>query len=180
MAIGPGLGRSPWALALLTAVLGADLPVLVDADGLNLLASDESLSDYHREEWVLTPPPGEAARLLSKSTGDIQANRFEAVKELQETRGGVVALKGAGSLVASRHQIGLCRAGNPGMATGGMGDVLSGVIAALIAQGLALAEAANLGVLIHAMAGDRAAAGGERGMLATDLMPHLRKLVNGL
>src|SRR5690606_20020952 len=176
VAIGPGLGKSEWSQHLLAATLASSLPLVVDADALNLIAD---MPDALPREWVLTPHPGEAARLLRCSTGEIQADRFAAAERLQQRFGGTVVLKGAGSLVASAGtggcEIAVCSAGNPGMASGGMGDVLSGVIAGLIAQGLDPADAAELGVLLHARAADRAAAAsGERGMLASDLFPHLQ------
>jgi NAD(P)H-hydrate epimerase len=175
LAIGPGLGQTSWAEDLFGAALDLDLPKVVDADGLNLLAHDPA----HRRDWVLTPHPGEAARLLGCRSRDVQADRFAAARELQARYGGVCVLKGSGTLVADDAALpGVCPAGNPGMASGGMGDVLTGVLAGLLAQGLDLGMAARLGVLLHAMAGDRAARDGERGMLATDLLPHLRALVN--
>jgi len=177
IAIGPGLGRSRWGVAMLDAALSADVPLVVDADALNLLAVEPHL----RDDWVLTPHPGEAARLLNISTPEVQAERFSAIDKLQCKYGGVVALKGSGTLVLDQDgALSLCDSGNPGMASGGMGDVLTGVIAALIAQRLELTAAAKLGVCLHASAADRASVAGERGLLASDLMPHLRKLVNGL
>lgn len=175
--IGPGLGQSPWARQLFSAVLEVSLPCVVDADALNLLAAEPVV----REAWVLTPHAGEAARLLACSGAEIQADRFNSVREVQRRYGGVVVLKGAGTLVAAGDEpIGICAGGNPGMASAGMGDVLSGVIAGLIAQGLSLRDAARLGVWLHAEAGDRAAQSGQRGLLASDLMAHLHTLVNRL
>jgi len=175
IAIGPGLGLSEWALMLFGRVLDTRLPLVVDADALNLLAQEPVRND----RWILTPHPGEAARLLNCSSTEIQHDRFAAVKELQQRYGGVIVLKGSGTLVIDPSgQVAGCSDGNPGMATGGMGDVLTGVIAGLLAQGLAPADAARLGVCVHAAAGDEAAKAGERGMLATDLMPWLRRLVN--
>jgi len=183
LVVGPGLGQSAWSLMLLRKVLQSNLPKVVDADALSLLACGESSEDTlrkHRDRhWILTPHPGEAARFLCGDVGQVQHDRYLAVTEIQKARDGVVVLKGAGTLVASEHAIGVCRAGNAGMASGGMGDVLSGVIGALLAQGLGLQEAAELGVQIHGMAGDKAARRGQRGLLATDLMPHLRSLING-
>ena len=161
----------PWLLA---AVLQTRLPQVVDADALNLLAQEPA----RRDDWILTPHPGEAARLLGVSTEQIQADRLHAVHALQQRYGGVCVLKGAGTLVCTSESIALCEAGNPGMASGGMGDVLTGIIAGFLAQGLSLMDAAKAGVYIHATAGDRAAQEGERGLLASDLLPHLRKLVN--
>jgi hydroxyethylthiazole kinase-like uncharacterized protein yjeF len=175
--IGPGMGRSAWAQKLLYLILKSEKNVVVvDADGLNLLAE----KPVKKMNWILTPHPGEAARLLKKSVQDVQSNRVAAVIELQQKYGGVCVLKGAGTLVLAPDSAPvICEAGNPGMASGGMGDVLSGVIGGLLAQGMVLADAAKCGVLVHAMAGDLAAKeGGERGMIATDLMPYLRRLVN--
>ena len=122
---------------------------------------------------------GEAAKLLRCSTADIQQDRLAAVRQLQHEYGGVVVLKGAGSLIANGEEpVFICNAGNPGMATGGMGDVLTGVIAGLIAQGLSIMDAAKLGVMTHAIAGDRAAKKGERGLIASDVIKQLRELVN--
>lgn len=175
VAIGPGLGRGEWGAQLLSAVLESSLSLVVDADALNLLAIEPTA----RGNWVLTPHPGEAARLLGWPTAQVQADRFSAIEKLQRRYQGVIVLKGTGSLVLSEAgPVAVCAAGNPGMASGGMGDLLTGVIAGLIAQGLALGDAARLGVCLHAEAGDRAAVEGERGMLASDLLPHLRRLVN--
>jgi len=174
VAIGPGLGQSSWGSSLLTAVLETDLPLVIDADALNMLARDPVAS----ERWVLTPHPGEAARMLQTTTEAVADDRFASIQRLQEMYGGVCVLKGSGTLVANGDAIYLCSGGNPGMASGGMGDVLTGIIAGLIAQNLGLAEAARLGVCLHAAAADAAAGAGERGMLATDLMPWVRKLSN--
>ncbi len=175
VAVGPGLGQLAWGRAMFGAALASGRPLVVDADGLNLLATQA----LRREDWVLTPHPGEAARLLNSSPREVQADRFAAVARLQEHYGGVVALKGPGTLVlGSEGTVGLCRLGNPGMAAGGMGDVLTGIIAALLAQGVPASEAARLGVWLHARAADLASNDGERGMLATDLLHHLRHLVN--
>ncbi len=177
IAIGPGLGRGDWGRTLLHAVLASDKPLVVDADALNLLAAEPVFRDH----WVLTPHPGEAARLLKMTPAEVEADRFAAVEELALRFGGVAVLKGAGSLIASKADglVALCTAGNPGMASGGMGDVLTGVIAALLAQGLPPFAAAKAGVYLHGRAGDLAAReGGERGLLATDLLPCLRQRVN--
>jgi ADP-dependent NAD(P)H-hydrate dehydratase / NAD(P)H-hydrate epimerase len=173
--VGPGLGQSPWAKALWEAACEQDLPLIVDADALNLL----SQSDKFNENWVLTPHPGEAARLLQNTTDVIQQDRLAAVKAINQRYGGICVLKGAGSLVFVPNALpGICDKGNPGMASAGMGDVLTGVIAGLASQGIPLGDAAKLGVCIHAMAGDLAAKDGERGIIATDLMPFLRRLSN--
>ncbi|OGT36200.1 MAG: bifunctional ADP-dependent (S)-NAD(P)H-hydrate dehydratase/NAD(P)H-hydrate epimerase [Gammaproteobacteria bacterium RBG_16_51_14] len=175
LAIGPGLGQSPWAQALFAKVLESDRPLVVDADALNLLALDPVAST----NWILTPHPGEAARLLGCTIAMIQVDRFAAASAIQQRYGGVVVLKGNGTVVvdATGHHA-VCAAGNPGMASGGMGDVLTGVIAGLLAQGLAPGDAARAGVCLHAAAADEAAQAGERGLLAGDLMPYLRRLAN--
>jgi NAD(P)H-hydrate epimerase len=175
VAIGPGLGLDAWGRRMLARVLQCHLPLVLDADALNLLA----IEPLRHDKWVLTPHPGEAARMLGCSSEEIQADRFAAVAALEASYGGTVILKGSGSLVLGVDgESALCSEGNPGMASGGMGDVLTGTIAGLIAQGLALREAARLGVAMHAAAADAAAREGERGMLATDLLPHLRRLAN--
>jgi len=177
--VGPGLGQDIWARQLLEQVLATDAPLVVDADALNLLVTMGS-SQEQRNNWIMTPHPGEAARLLQCSVADVQADRFAAVKTLQQCYGGVALLKGNGTLVAgeSEPSIALCTSGNPGMASGGMGDVLSGVLGGLLAQGFELEQAGRLGALLHGEAADRAGEAGERGMLATDLLPFLRYLVN--
>ncbi len=175
VAVGPGLGRSEWGQALLEFVLDSDLPLVVDADGLNLLA----VNPVSRDNWVLTPHPGEAARLLRMTTAQVESDRFTAVQDLAVRYGGVAVLKGAGSLIAGKDGVpALCTAGNPGMSAGGMGDVLTGIVAGLIAQGIKPLQAAQVGVFIHGRAGDLAAQAGERGLLATDLMPRIRELAN--
>ena len=175
VAIGPGLGQSDWAMSLFAKVLQTRLPLVVDADALNLLA----LEHQRRENWVLTPHPGEAARLLGMATEDIQADRFAAVTSLRDKYDGVVVLKGAGSLVAvATGPLYLNRTGNPGMAGAGMGDVLTGIIAGLMAQGMAPGMAAKSGVYLHGHAADLCAGKGERGMLAGDLLPAIRSAVN--
>jgi NAD(P)H-hydrate epimerase len=173
VALGPGLGMSDWGRELWAHVIGTELPLVVDADGLNWLAQNTQ----RRESWVLTPHPGEAARLLGGKSAEIQSDRVAAVTRLQEKFGGVVALKGAGTLVCGAR-LALCAHGNPGMAVGGMGDVLTGVIAGLLAQGLALEDAARAGVLLHALAGDRAATVAERGLLPSDVIAALRHFAN--
>jgi NAD(P)H-hydrate epimerase len=195
IAIGPGLGQSEWAKLLFARVLESDLPIIIDADALNLLSEEEQSSS----NWVITPHPGEASRLLKTDVNTIQSDRFQSAKMLHEKHQGPVVLKGCGSIVAdSRGNLFVCDAGNPGMSSGGMGDVLTGVIASFIAQGIEMDEATyrdwnripdeddvdvigdatKLGVLMHAYAADLAAGSMERGLMATDLMPYLRKLAN--
>lgn len=177
LAIGPGLGQCEWGQALLRAVLASDKPRVLDADALNLLAGAEL--DL-REDDIITPHPGEAARLLGASSAEVQQDRFAAAAALQANLGCVVVLKGAGSIVqAAEGAPGVIAAGNPGMGTGGMGDLLTGVIAALRAQGFNAADAGVAGALLHAAAGDAAAReDGERGLLPSDLLPRLRRLAN--
>ena len=175
--VGPGLGQAAWGQAVLQSALQADKPLVVDADGLNLLA--RQWPEVRRDNWILTPHPGEAARLLNCSVADIQSDRPAAAQALQRARGGVVILKGAGSLIAGPSGLVVCPYGNPGMASGGMGDVLSGMLGALIAQRGEVEFSAWLGAMVHALAADRAAAEeGERGLLASDLASYARKLIN--
>ncbi|HET9033430.1 MAG TPA: NAD(P)H-hydrate dehydratase [Dokdonella sp.] len=177
VAIGPGLGQGGWSHAMWDSAIRAGKPGVLDADALNLLAR-ESRALAH--STVLTPHPGEAARLLGCDVARIQSDRFAAVRELARRYSAVVVLKGAGSLIADAEgQLALCPYGNPGMASAGMGDVLTGVIGGLLGQGLDAWDAACLGTLVHALAGDDAAAECPRGLLASDLFVPLRRLVNG-
>lgn len=172
--VGPGLGQGIWAQRLWPTLAQAGSRQVLDADGLTWLAQNPQLHPAR----ILTPHPGEAARLLGCSIADIQQDRVTAVRELQAMYGGVVILKGAGSLIADASRCWRCTAGNPGMATAGMGDVLAGLAGALLAQGVPLFETAVLAVDLHARAGDLAARHGERGLLASDLWSPLRRLVN--
>ncbi|WP_136248765.1 NAD(P)H-hydrate dehydratase [Halomonas borealis] len=177
LVVGPGLGQGSWGQAMLQAALDAGRPLVVDADALNLLAS--RFAGLKRDDWLLTPHPGEAARLLGIGAAEVEADRPAAAAELRRRFGGVVILKGAGSLVAGPSGLAVCPYGNPGMASGGMGDALSGLLGALLAQGLSPETAARVGVMVHALAADEAAAaGGERGLLAGDLASCARILVN--
>lgn len=177
IALGPGLGREAWGNALFSALIDGGKPLVVDADALNLLAATPR---EMREDAVLTPHPGEAARLLSTSTREVQADRRAAARALVERYGCTVVLKGAGTVVAAPGRTArIIEAGNPGMAVGGMGDVLTGIIAALRAQGREAFDAACCGALLHGVAGDVAARdGGERGLLPSDLFAPLRRLAN--
>lgn len=176
LALGPGLGHGEWSRTLFDAALESGVPAVIDADGLNRLAE----SNRRASNCVLTPHPGEAARLLKCSVADIEADRFAAARALAVGFEAVVVLKGAGSIVAAPDETPVViSAGNPGMASGGMGDVLTGIIAALRAQGLPAFQAACAGALLHSAAADMAAReGGERGLLASDLFPHLHRLAN--
>ncbi|HEX4618427.1 MAG TPA: NAD(P)H-hydrate dehydratase [Steroidobacteraceae bacterium] len=176
VAIGPGLGTGPWARAALDTVLSSDRPLVVDADALNLLAEAEVRP---RTDWILTPHPGEAGRLLGATTEEVQRDRLAALDGLLARCGGIIVLKGAGTLVGGAGRTpGVCERGNPGMASAGTGDVLTGVIAGILAQCRDPWVAARVGVLVHAMAGDAAAARGERGVLASDLARELHHAVN--
>ena len=180
VAVGPGLGRGEWGERMFANALGCRSGLLVvDADALNHLAG-AGRSAPRRDDWVLTPHPGEAARLLGVSAGEVQADRFAAAAAIRERFGGVCVLKGAGTVVDAgpSRPVGVCVNGNPGMGTGGTGDVLTGVIAGLAAQGAGPADAAEVGVCVHGKAGDLAARAGERGLLAGDLVAELRGLVN--
>ncbi len=176
LAIGPGLGRSDWAESLLAQAERSGLPVIADADALNALAGNPR----KLERWILTPHPGEAARLLNCSVAEVQEDRLKAVTEICERYGSVCVLKGRGTLVgAPGGSVALISGGNPGMATAGMGDVLCGIIAGFRAQGLSAISAARTGALVHNHAADRQAdAAGPRGMCASDVIEELRACVN--
>lgn len=173
--LGPGLGQNQWGKDLFKQVATSDKTLVIDADGLNSLATCK----VDRENWVLTPHPGEAAQLLRCSTGEIGKNRFAAVAKLQKQYGGVVVLKGAGTIISNGEEVAVSTTGNPGMASGGMGDTLAGMIGGLLAQKLGLYEAAKSAVYVHGKAADLSAQqDGEIGLLASDLLPFIRKLVN--
>jgi NAD(P)H-hydrate epimerase len=180
VAVGPGLGTGDWAHRLWSQTLRArPAAAVVDADALNLLAQNPAKLP---ESWIITPHPGEAARLLGVETAAVQADRLAAVRELRSRYGSTAVLKGAGTLVAcaaaNDTEVYICDRGNPGMATAGMGDVLTGTIAGLRAQITDAAAAARVGVLVHALAGDSASRGGQRGMIASDVVAEIRGWVN--
>jgi NAD(P)H-hydrate epimerase len=177
VAIGPGLGISTRAQQLYAKALDSDLPLIIDADALNLLAENRQA----RGNWILTPHPGEAARLLGCTVSEVQADRFHAVREIAEQFQAVCVLKGAGSLIsaAGSSETFVCDRGHPGMASGGMGDVLTGVIAAVLGQCNNAYDATKAGVWLHAVAAEQAAKKGERGIVATDLLVPLQAQVNG-
>jgi len=219
--VGPGLGTTEWAKMLFEAVISSELPIVIDADGLSLLAGSsielegnlnsnieprrKTINSVSRNSWVLTPHPGEAARLLETTGHAIQQDRLISAKRIQQKFGGVCVLKGAGTIVQgvgchtnsgynahAQDEIGVasyvCPYGNPGMASAGMGDVLAGVIGGLIAQSdiskshlldNKLLDIAAFAVTLHAQAGDEVANKmGEKGMLASDLIPVMRELIN--
>ncbi len=182
LAAGPGLGREAWGRAAFEYAVNDPRPLVLDADGLNWLAENPRV----RRDWVLTPHPGEAARLLGSDVDRVQADRFAAAREIAVRYGAVVVLKGNGTLVCADEKyagdehgsrggpMGLCRAGNPGMASAGMGDVLTGVIAALLGSGMPIYQAASAGVFIHATTADLAAVQlGEAGLIAGDVIDAL-------
>jgi NAD(P)H-hydrate epimerase len=179
VAVGPGLGQDAWAKSLFEAAVACNKPLVVDADALNLL----STNPQRRGNWILTPHPGEAARLLAVSNADIQQDRLASAGSLVKRYGGIAVLKGARSVcVGDSHPAAICDRGNPGMASAGMGDVLTGVIAGVYAQVKNPWLAATAGTLVHAIAGDMAVkhlgAGVERGLIASDLFAQLPVCVN--
>tara|TARA_R110002124_G_scaffold58227_1_gene162319 strand:+ start:2701 stop:4377 length:1677 start_codon:yes stop_codon:yes gene_type:complete len=186
LVLGPGLGQSAWGKRVWGSIKNYHArPIVLDADGLNWLAKDQEKRDIIRDNWVLTPHPGEAGRLLGLNSDIIQQDRFKAIEQILAEYHGVCVLKGSGSIISKYEQHNknnlkyVCPLGNPGMATAGMGDILSGVIGSLIAQGLDLKEAAQLAVVIHSKAADNIKDEyGEKGILATDLLFEIKKLVN--
>ena len=174
LVVGPGLGLAPWGRSLLSAAAQAKMPQVWDADALNLLSN---AGVELAPGSVITPHPGEAARLLGISTEQVQADRPAAVRALVKKYSVVCVLKGAGTLVAGLSgQLAICNQGHPAMATAGLGDVLAGVIGALLAQGMSAFEAACLAVWLHARAGEQQGQLG-RGLAASDLIPAIRQLL---
>ena len=182
VAVGPGLGRDEWGTSLLERVVASHPAMVIDADAINLLAQGAvAWPSAAARAVVYTPHPGEAGRVLGVPAGTLESDRFAAARALAEAHPGTWLLKGAGTIVAeSGVPPRVCEGGNPGMASGGMGDVLTGVVAALIAQGCSPFDAASAGACVHASAGDAAARGAERGMLASDVVGALRTLVDRL
>lgn len=188
IAIGPGLGKSAFATEILKKVLLTNVACVIDADALNLISEDsELLSSLKVREapTVITPHPGEAGRLLKMNTSDIQLNREQALEKLVELTHAIVVLKGEGTLIASpNHSPEVCKAGNPGMGSGGMGDTLTGILAALISQGqmhkLSAWDATRLGVELHATAADTLvnANTGPIGLTASEVALEVRRLLN--
>lgn len=180
--VGPGLGRTEWAHDVLGAVFAVRKPaqrLVVDADALNLISAGVGLQRC--DDWVLTPHPGEAARLLGITTQAVQGDRMTALQSLCAQRGGTIVLKGAATLVGHAGTASwLCEHGNPGMAVPGMGDVLTGAIAGLLAQHATPPDAVAAAVYAHALAGDRCARQGIRGVLALEVAHELRAVLAGL
>jgi hydroxyethylthiazole kinase-like uncharacterized protein yjeF len=179
--IGPGLGQDAWAEATFAATMkhcqSENKPVVIDADALNLLCQQSTA--YTINASILTPHAGEAARLLGVSVDDVETDRFNYARQCSQRYHAVCVLKGAGTLIDNEERTWVCRHGNPGMATAGSGDVLSGILGALMAQGLPVDLAAKYGVVLHAKAGDDIAQlYGQRGMIASDLFDAVRALIN--
>jgi len=182
--IGPGLGKSKTALQLLEFAIAQPVTLLIDADGLNLISQHPHLASMlqtRQAETILTPHPAEAARLLGTSVEDIQNNRIENAKKIAIFYQATCVLKGSGSICA--HFNGdwfINSSGNPALATGGTGDVLSGIIGSLIAQGLCALEAAKLGVYVHGAAADSLVAQGigPVGLTASEVSQEARKQIN--
>lgn len=179
--LGPGLGQKEWGLSLFQYVLKHwSFDLILDGDALNLLAQYPTT----RENWILSPHPGEASRLLQAfipvhSVDFIQNNRLSALQDLYKAYHGTIVLKGANTMVIGKNGIpAMCLEANPAMATAGMGDVLAGMISALVGQKLSLEAAAQLAVCAHAKAGALAADGQERGILASDLFPKIVECLN--
>lgn len=173
--VGPGLGMSPDARRLLRDLLGKiEKPVVIDADGLNILAQ-EGLELVAKKNVVLTPHPGEMARLAGLPVADIQADRVEVARSFAKKWGLVLVLKGARTVVAGPDgTVFVNPTGNPGMATGGTGDVLAGMIGSLLAQGLGPVEAATAAVFLHGLAGDLGVVQlGAAGLVAGDVVDYL-------
>ena len=174
LVVGPGLGQAPWGRSLLSAAEQAKILQVWDADALNLL-SNAGLELARGS--VITPHPGEAARLLGISTEQVQADRPAAARALVKKYSVVCVLKGAGSLIAGVDgELAICNHGHPAMATAGLGDVLAGVLGALLAQGMSAFDAACLAVWLHARAGEQQGILG-RGLAASDLIPAIRQLL---
>lgn len=202
LVVGPGLGKQAYGQLLLQTVLQQieqaedSIAMVLDADGLNLLAAKPQITgsviDFSKHNVIITPHPAEAARLLNTTVADVQSDRIAAVTALVEKYACTVILKGQHSLIASKVlnqqgqqkelKIYRCLDGNPGMASGGMGDILSGIAGAILAQfiplGLSPLAAAKLACCVHSKAADNAAAtDGEIGLLATDLLPYIRQAI---
>lgn len=183
--IGPGLGDDDWARDILQEAISLEKKMIVDASALRILSDNFT----HNNNWILTPHVGEAAAMLNTEVDEINFDRFGSVVKLQKQYGGIVVLKGVGTLIADAQQVYLANAGNPGMASAGMGDALSGIIAGLYANcmylheldtnELSLLDAAKFGVMLHARAADYLARRlGEQGMVVTDLLECVRRLIN--
>lgn len=174
LVLGPGLGQSEWSHAVFEYCIKAPMAMVVDADALNLLS--QQTPHNVRDDWVLTPHPAEAARLLGLTTKSVQADRLAAATKMQQKFGGTIILKGAGTIIVGQQGAFQCKLGNPAMSTAGMGDVLSGVIGGLMAQKIPSMDAACLAVWAHARAGDLAASDLGKHIKATDIFQFIRGL----
>lgn len=176
VALGPGLGQTRWSRQVFEFCLEHKDPHVVDADALNLLAQ----SPDKRDNWILTPHVAEAARLLNSHIDEIEANRITAAGEIVSLFGGICVLKGKGSLIVNGESARICNYGNAALAVAGTGDVLTGLLSGLLAQGMETYQAALSAVVLHACAADiHTQQHGAIGMLASDLMIPLRQLRNG-
>lgn len=155
-------------------------PCVIDADGLGALDGDflESVSDGKRSRWIITPHPGEMARLLGSDAAQVNADRLQMADEYARKWNMTVVLKGAPTIISSREHTYINSSGNPGMATAGSGDVLTGLIAALLSQGLEPLQAAALGVYVHGKAGDLAGQKGQRGLRAGDILTRMQEILS--
>ncbi len=183
LALGPGIGTAETTADLVRAVVkDCPLPMVIDADAINILAQTPELLSSARSPLILTPHPGEMARLMAVTTAEIQADRIGAARRLAGHHGIWVVLKGAATVIAGPGgQVWINSSGNPGMASGGMGDVLAGLIAGLIVQRLAPEAAARLGVFVHGAAADRLAARrGPQGYLAAQVMQTVPEIFRDL
>lgn len=188
IAIGPGLGTNQWGMALLDKIIKLlkqqsvsnenKFACVIDADALNIMAQHNII--VHNPDIIYTPHFGEASRLLKYTSESpcVTTNRFEMIRNLRQKYYGTFILKGAGTLVNLEDKISICPYGNEGMASAGMGDCLTGIIGALLAQKLSTPDATRLGVCLHAKAGDLAAQEGKNGMIVSDLLPKIRQLMN--
>ena len=175
VAAGPGLSTAPGVSRVIRALLQVDRPLVLDADALNVLAGQSEILRNAAGPVVVTPHPGEMARLLGVSIREVQRDRVRIARQMSQDLGVTVVLKGARTVVADPTRgVTIVPTGNPGMATGGMGDVLTGAIAALIGQGIPPATAAALGAYLHGLAGDLLAAEtGGVGLLASEVADRL-------
>lgn len=188
LAIGPGLSQNPETVALVHRLVrenreqGLGLRMVIDADGLNALAQASELISLLGGEAVLTPHPGEMARLTHTPVPTLEANRIRTAQQFATEYGVTLVFKGAPTVIGDAHgNVWINSTGNPGMATGGMGDILTGVIAGLMAQGVASESAATLGVYLHGLAGDRAAAAlGMPGLIASDVLQAVPQAISSL
>ena len=182
VALGPGMGTDPGTRELIKSIMAiASIPMVIDADGLNCIANDPDILDTVKAPMILTPHPGEMARLTGKTTVDIQQNRMETARNFAERHKVILVLKGAQTLVACPDgAVFICPTGNPGMACGGMGDVLTGMIAAFLAQDLPPESAALAGVYIHGLCGDLLSEDHAFGFPASDMMAGIPRALNTL